>query len=47
MELAGSVATSVVAFIVPPLVVLLVAGFLFVFGRKLFCKFRKPQPGAV
>jgi hypothetical protein len=43
MELAGSVATTILAFLAPLLVVLLVAGFLFVFGRKLLHKVRKAQ----
>jgi hypothetical protein len=45
IELAGSVAASLLAFIVPPLVVLLVVIFLLVFGRKLLHKVHKPQPG--
>jgi hypothetical protein len=45
MELAGSVATSALAFLVPPLVVLAVVAFLIVFGRRLFRRVRKPRPG--
>jgi hypothetical protein len=45
LELAGSVVTSMLAFLAPPLVVLLVVVFLFVFGRKVLQKVRKTRLG--
>jgi len=45
LELAGSVATSVMAFLAPPLVAILVVVFLLIFGRKLCRKIQRPQPG--
>ena len=44
LELAGSIITSILALLAPVLVVILVAGFLLIFGRKLFRKTAKTQP---
>lgn len=44
LELAGSIITSILALVAPVLVVILVAGFLFIFGRKVFRKTAKTQP---
>jgi hypothetical protein len=43
MELAGSVTTSVAAIFAPLLVILVIAIFAFILGRKLFRKGRKVQ----
>ncbi len=43
LELAGSIITSILALIAPVLVVILIAGFLIIFGRKLFRKTVKTQ----
>jgi hypothetical protein len=43
LELAGSVVTSILAILAPVLVVLLIAVFLMIFGKKLFRKTPLPQ----
>ncbi len=45
VELTGSILTSIVAILTPVVAVVIIAAFVLVFGRKLFHKFRKPQPG--
>jgi hypothetical protein len=42
LELAGSLVTSLLAIIVPPLVVLLLLAFVLVFGTKLYRRVRRP-----
>ena len=43
LELAGSIVTSILALIAPVLVVILIVGFLLIFGRKLFRRTAKLQ----
>jgi hypothetical protein len=44
LELAGSIVTSILAILAPVVVVVLIAVFLTVFGKKLFHKTPLPQP---
>jgi hypothetical protein len=44
IELGGAVFTSVLAIIAPIAAVLLIIPLLLIFGRKIFLKFRSPQP---
>ncbi len=44
LELAGAVAISVLAILVPILALLLLAGLLLILGRRWFRKSRTPQP---
>jgi hypothetical protein len=44
LELGGAVVTSILAIIVPVVTLALVVVLLFIFGRKVFRRYRTPQP---